>query len=200
MHRLNGCAAPALACFLPLFAVSQVDATTIATFADPARDSPATPVFTVDTTAGTLVGLWKSPGLTLETNAGTFFNVLFAMPQISFDGSFNTGAGFAEFRLPTQELLLRIDFDSGHLNNPLSFGATQFLGLNVVSFSGPVVADPGVVPGTESFTFGFANQTATPSGYTATAAFTSSGQLVPEPASAAGIGLVMLAAARRRRR
>ena len=202
MHRLAGYAVLALACFLLTGPGSSAEATTIATFADPSVGSPPPPIpmFTVDTTADTVAGLWESPGMTLATVSGTFFNVLFSLPQLNFDASFDTGPGFAEFRTSGNDLLLRIDFDSAHLANPLAFGATRFMGLNAVSFSGPVVDDsPGIVPGTESFIFGFGNQTATPDGYTATAAFIGSGDLVPEPSTVAMFGLLAIALMRRHR-
>jgi hypothetical protein len=173
-------------------------AVTLATFADPSVGSP--PLFTVNQHHSTVGGFWSGSGLTLETINGTFSDVQFLMPEVAFDASFVTGPGVIEFRALDTTLLLQISFSEARLDNPFSFGATEFLGTGEVVFSGPAVEPPGVVDGTESFSFPFANQVLVEDGYTATASFTSSGDLVPEPATLTSFCLLAVAVARRGRR
>lgn len=174
-------------------------AATLATFADPTIGSGPPPfLFTVNTTASTIAGSWSGTGLTLQTINGTFTDVQFTMPPLAYDAGFETGAGLIEFRELDTDLILRITFDRGILDNPFSFGSTEFMGIAEVAFSGPAVEPPGVVDGTETFSFPFTNQTAIQDGYAATAAFTSSGELVPEPSTLAGLAILVLMGARRR--
>ena len=85
-----------------------------------------------------------------------------------------------------------ISFSGGTLTSPSTFGASDFVGQNVV-FSGPIIP-AGLSQ--ESFAFSFANPVGTIEDYTVTAAFTSSA--VPEPASIALLALGALVAIRRR--
>lgn len=152
-------------------------AITIATFADPAADG-STPLFTLS--GMTLTGGWSATGLNLLTPgipAPDFPDAHFTLTPLTVSPSGVTSGGSILFTDASSAPLFTIMFDSGQLS-PIAFGATEFLSLNVVSFSGPIVP-PGL--NMESFAFSFANQTVTPLGFTATASFTSSA--VPEPAS-----------------
>jgi len=105
-----------------------------------------------------------------------------------------TSGGTIEFFDNGGSLILRIDFDSAVLYDPFGFGASQLAGNDVV-FSGPIITYPLVE---QAFAFSFANQVNLPNGYTWTAAFTSSA--IPEPATAALLGLAGVALAIGRRR
>lgn len=173
---------------------------TFATFADPST-GPVPPMFVYDSTGGgTLNAAWGQPGLTLETPgsaAPDIPNTTFVMTQLiqTGPGPFATfGGGTIRFFGPANNLVFRIDFSSAYLSGPLGFGAADFIGNNVV-FSGPIVGPNPLVQ--ESFSFSFANQVNTGTGFSATAAFTSSA--APTPGALALVGLSGLVAARRRR-
>lgn len=172
MRAVRAC----LVCALTLSA--QAGAEVIATFDDPAADS-STPLFAFDALSMELSGAWSLPGLTLETIGGVFNDVTFSMGPSSVDLFGGVSAGQIEFFDGAASILV-ITFDSGQLN-PTTFGATEFLATNVVSFSGSVLPLPVE---NESFAFAFANQVDIGGGgFTATASFTSSADVVPEPAT-----------------
>lgn len=169
---------------------------TFATFADPSTSS-ATPLFVL--AGNTLSGGWSGSGLTLQTpgsSAPDYANVTWQMTPLTRIGpapfSLFSG-GNIQFFDSSNAMIFRIDFSSSYLAEPISFGATDFIGQNVV-FSGPIVDSP---TSAESFAFSFANQVATDDGMTATAAFTSSA--VPTPGAAALLGLAGFTARRRRK-
>ncbi len=178
---------------------ARAESITVASFADPAGDE-TTPLFQFDATAHELSGGWSDPGLTLETATGTHENVTFTMSTLDVDAFGETSDGQVDFRDAGNALIYRITFDSAHLS-VIGFGATEFLATNAVAFSGSILPAPVF---NESFSFAFANQTPSgpAGGFTATAAFTSSAEVVPEPASVvlllAGFGA--LGVSRRRRR
>lgn len=175
----------------------RAESITIASFSDPAQDE-TTPLFEFDATTHELSGGWDGGGLTLETVTGTFENVTFSMSPLLVDAFGETQPGQVDFRDSGDTLIYRITFDSAHLT-VIGFGATEFLATNAVQFSGPIL--PAAVLN-ESFSFAFANQTpmGPGGGFTATAAFTSSADLVPEPASAVLLVFTLAAAGSTRRR
>jgi len=166
---------------------------TIATFADPALGA-GTPLFTV--TGGSLTGEWTGSGLTFLTpglTAPDFPNAHFTMASVTAAADGTTGPGTIQFTDNANNPIMTISFNSGRLTTPLGFGATEFMSINTVTFSGPIVTMPLI---TESFSFGFANQAAIANGYTATASFTSSA--IPEPMSLLLLALGGTALIRRR--
>ncbi len=183
---------------LALMATSAAAETlTIATFADPAEDA-STPLFTFDGVSNIIEGGWDVPGLTLETVSGTFENVTFRMDPLLVDGFGEVQAGDIVFRDSDNNEIFTVGFDSAQIN-VLGLGATEFLATNEVTFSGSILPLPVQM---ESFSFGFSNQTQLPGapGFTATASFTASGELVPEPATLALTLLGGCCVLRRKRR
>ncbi len=164
----------------------------IATFEDPATDS-STPLFEFDAFSMELSGAWSVPGLTLETIGGDFQDVTFSMSPVSVNIFGGVGPGQIEF-FDGVSPIFTIAFDSGHLN-PTTFGATEFLATNVLVFSGSALPSPVE---NESFAFAFANQVdAGGGGFSATASFTSSADVIPEPASLVSLVLSGLICYRR---
>jgi len=102
-------------------------------------------------------------------------------------------AGTIEFLDNLGGLILQIKFDFATLFQPFGFGASELIGQGV-EFSGPIVTPP---LSERTFSFSFANQTEKPTGYTWTAAFTSSA--VPEPSVLALLAVGSAAALWRRR-
>lgn len=171
-------------------------AATYATFADPSVSS-GTPLFVL--AGNTLSGGWAGTGLKLETPGSAspdYTDVTFVMSPLTRMGpapfSLFSG-GNIEFFDNTNAMIFRIDFAASYLAEPISFGATDFIGQNVV-FSGPIVDSPTAA---ESFAFSFANQVLTQDGFTTTAAFTSSA--TPTPGAMALLGIAGLVGGRRRR-
>ncbi len=161
---------------------------TIATFDDPALDA-TTPLITYDAGSNTLSGAWNSIGLTLETVSGDYIDATFTLTALPGGLPGEVGAGEVQFFDSLANPIFNIAFDSGQLN-AIGFGATEFLSLNDVTFTGSILIDPVQ---NESFAFSFANQTpvGNDGSFTATAAFTSSATVIPEPAT---LGLLALGA------
>lgn len=178
-------------------------AETIATFADPSP-SGDTPVFTFTSAggAGTLSGGWNGLGLTLQTPglaAPDFADAQFTMPAVAATGGLGVwtlGTGSVNFFDSANNPLFTISFDSGVLTSPVGTGASDFVGNNV-TFSGPII--PAGVLLNEAFAFSFANPRGTMENYTATSAFTSSADRIPEPSSLALLALGSLVTLVRRR-
>jgi hypothetical protein len=165
-------------------------ADTIATFADPSKNSN-NPLFTVNFTALTLDGSWPDTktGLTLQFtyNGNNFTDAWFdvdgsvALSPIIPNTLYTTGPGTINFyqdNTSTDPLMI-INFNGGtvSLNN---FGAGQLVGQDV-TFTGSEITGSF---SQEQFSFSFVNTALLPgndAGFTATAAFTSSA--VPEPAT-----------------
>ena len=178
------------------------NATTIATFADPAIDG-STPLFTVGT--GTVDGGWDDTqtGLTLEVvfSGNTYSDAFFEMGQLTYNSSTGvTSSGtikFFEDGASTSGIpLIQIDFDSGQVF-PTNFSAMDLFFANGVTISGSeietvLLEDELLVD--ESFSFAFANQTINGGGFTATSSFTSSANVIPEPATICllSLGFVMI--------
>ena len=184
---------------LALSGAAIASADTIATFADPSPDG-SQPLFSFSSAgvAGTLAGSWTGTGLLLETPgvaAPDFPNARFSMAGVAATGGptlWTLGPGAINFTDSGGNPLMTISFAGGTLTSPATFGASDFVGQNVV-FSGPII--PGGLS-QEAFAFSFANPQGTIENYTVTASFTSSA--VPEPASIALLALGALAAIRRR--
>lgn len=183
--------------FATALVVSQASAqsVTIATFSDPAEDA-STPLFELD--GSTFTGSWDGTGLDLYTPyiAGMYPDATFEMTPLTYDGAFGLSGGTIEFFDSGASLVFQIDFLSATLVQPFVFGASEFRAQDV-TFSGPAA---GPMPLTlEQFSFAFANTVITPTGATWTSAFTSSAQVIPEPASLMLlIGGTAVMAARRR--
>lgn len=188
---------------------STAQASTIATFADPAS-GPTTPLFAWDNGTTTLTGGWAGLGLNLLTPgvpAADFANATFTMTPLTQTATFSgivllTGGTIRFFDSGAAEVL-RIDFSSAVLSASLSVGASD-LTANNVTFSGSMIP-LGSTISNEAFAFSFANpvqtgQTGLPPSFTVTSSFTSSADIIiPAPGAAALMGLGGIMAMRRRR-
>ncbi|MGA1979035.1 MAG: PEP-CTERM sorting domain-containing protein [Sedimentisphaerales bacterium] len=200
--------------FVGFTSVNTKASLTIATFADPSRNSN-NPLFTVDFTQMKFTGGWDDDktGLTLEIpySGYTFEDAWFEMTEVEITdtdviwgqkfGQASSGViKFYEDNTSTDPLVI-IDFDSGLILRQ-SFSADEIFVAENVTITG------SKIPGTllqEQFTFGFANRAKLPGhtdwndGFTATAAFTSSAVPAPEPATICLLGLGALSLLRRKR-
>lgn len=178
-----------------LFAAS-AGADTIATFADPAP-SGGGDQYLFELSDTTFSGGWQDEGLDLITpwTGEVYEDATFTMTPLTVGDFGVTTGGMIQFFESAGALILQIDFDAGQLYAPFGFGASSLVTGHNVSFSGPIISIPLEE---ESFSFSFANQTTTPTGFTWTAAFTSSA--VPEPTTVVllMLGSAALALARRR--
>lgn len=198
---LNRCAM-SVVCGLALSAVSQ--GATIATFADPTV-SPTPSLFQYNTTSHTLSGGWSGTGLTLLTPGSSspdFTDAKFTFSTMSgvedMFGMVMFGTGSVQFFSSTDVPIMRIDFSNAMMASAIGVGGSDFVGFNV-NITGSIVDSPtGLMD--EAFAFSFANPTPTSTGWTVTAAFTSSGSpAIPSPGGTALVGLAMLLISGRRR-
>lgn len=175
---------------------------TLATFADPSNGNPF--LFKWDTVNNTLSGSWTNPGLNLDTpgftGGGSVANAKFTMNPVNLTtviaGSLYTmGAGSVNFTDASNNNVLTIGFSGGVFLNPLNAGAASSQG-HAVTFSGPNV--PGNLTN-QSFSFSFANPTVSGTDVYYTASFTSSADVVPEPATLLAVGAGLAAFIRRRK-
>lgn len=169
------------------------NADTIATFADPVPFGSNGMVF--ELANDMLYGGWQGVGLNLITpiTGGLYPDATFTMTPLSIGPLGQTNAGVIEFHESAASgggLILQITFDQAQLYSPFGFGASMLVPNHNVQFSGPIITYP---LSEQMFAFSFANQRSTPTGYTWSAAFTSSA--IPEPASlallAAGLAVLL---------
>lgn len=184
---------------------------TIATFADPSRNS-SNPLFTVDFTQNKFNGEWSDAqtGLFLDIpySGDTFTDAWFKMTEVEIIDAFgDTSGGEINFYAngTSTNPLLVISFESGSVSR-YGFGADEIFVANTVTITGSEITDS---LSEEMFSFSFANLAKLPGhtnwndGFTATAAFTSSAvsiPSVPEPTTIflLGTGGLMIWRTRRR--
>lgn len=175
---------------------------TLATFSDPSNGSPF--LFDWDTTNNTLTGSWSGAGLNLLTpgftGGGSVNNAKFQTSTINLTTViggvlYNMGSGSVNFTDASNNNVLTINFAGGTFLNPLNAGASSAQG-NAVSFSGPNV--PANLTN-QAFAFSLANPNAVGDHVYYTASFTSSADVVPEPASMLALAAGLAALARRRK-
>lgn len=183
-------------------AVASHATVTIATFSDPSNGNPF--LFDWDMANNTLTGSWSGSGLNLLTpgftgggqvNNATFSTSTISLTTVIAGVLYNMGSGGIVFSDSNSNMVFDIKFQGGTFLNPLNAGASSAQG-NSVSFSGPNV--PSNLAN-ESFSFSLANPTVSGSHMFFTASFTSSADVVPEPASLLALGAGVLAVVRRRK-
>ena len=178
----------------------------VATFADPALDS-STPLFTVVyEPGGSVTGGWgdAQTGLDLEVPIISnipFTDAFFEMTPLVYNGGSSggaTGGGTIKFfedgdNPNTATPVVKIVFDNAQLNMGGLWG--NLFQSNNVDIT---VKDYAGVLSQEQFSFSFTNIVTGETGFTATAAFTSSA--VPEPMTLGLLGAGSLMLLRRRRK
>lgn len=180
-------------------AFAAANAVTIATHDDPAL-SGATPLFFVSPGAnGTVTGSWTGNGLTLvvPVTSQSFSNVKMQMNSVTKTGNALGAGNVVFYTTNASNPLFRIDFSSASIFQPFGLGGSYIEGNNV-TFSGSAVSSLQFQ--NAQFAFSFANPVQTPNGNTYTASFTSSADVVPEPATMAVAGLALAALAKRKRK
>ena len=192
-----------LAVLIAVLGISSIAAAsiTIATFDDPTNNSNEV-MFTVDTTNGVVSAGWgdslNNLDLYIAYVAEDYYyeNVWFDMTTLTYaGGSFGgltNGGNITFYANDSTDELLTIAFSSAYLQ-PFGGGlfSNEILFMDVtISINGIDITDELV---DEAFGFTFANQTVTSTGYTATASFTSSATIIPEPATMLllGVGLLL---------
>lgn len=177
--------------------MAAAQAVTIATHDDPALTG-ATPMF--QTSASQVSGSWLGTGLTLELPvvSQTFTDVFMVMDPVTRTGG-SLGAGTVKFyTTDVNNPVFQVDFTSGSIFEPFGLGGS-FIAQQDVTFSGSAVT--GMLFDNEQFSFSFANPVSLGQGSNSyTASFTSSADVVPEPATMLVVGLAAAAAARRKRK
>jgi hypothetical protein len=187
--------------------VVAAQAVTIATHADPSPTGTPS-VFTVDTVANTVSASWMGAGLNLELPflPMTSANLKLSMVPVTITSTVvvgpltirNLGAG--EIRYYDTDInnpIFQINFDSAQVVEPAAASAADLTGNNV-SFSGSALV--GQVLTNESMAYSFSNREVSGTNVNYTAAFTSSADVVPEPATMIAVGGAIAAFMVRRKR
>ena len=176
--------------------MAAAQAVTIATHDDPALNA-STPVFS--TTASAVSASWMGTGLTLEVPVASlvFNDVKMEMASVNRVGN-TLGPGAVKFYTSdANNPIFQVNFTSASVFEPFGVGGS-FIAQQDVSFSGSAV--DGMLFDNEQFAFSFANPVIGQNGNTYTASFTSSADVVPEPASMLILGLGAAALAKRKRK
>lgn len=178
--------------------VASAQAVTIATHFDPAANG-STPLFFVNPSTS-VSGSWAGTGLTLHVPVAnlTFNDVKMDMALVTASSPGVLNSGTVKFYTTSiANPIFQVDFNSASIFAPFGFGGSFVSGQNV-TFSGSAVA--GYVFDNEQFSFSFANPVSFGNdGVSYTASFTSSADVVPEPATMVVLGLGLAAFARRKR-
>ena len=194
----------ALIVVMAMASVSIAEVVTIATFADPSGGG-VDPLFTIDG-VGTINGGWDDSKTGLDLNIAyadtTYNDAWFEMSELTYGGGYSgvTDKGWVKFyKNDTSDTpVLQINFSSASLSGGGLASQELLIFTNAeIEITG---IDIDVELTDEAFGFAFANHVLTPgtSGFTATAAFTSSGAPIPEPATICMVGLGCLNLIRRK--
>lgn len=200
-----------LVCAVLLLTGSTMASVTIATFSDPSGGS-SEPLFTLTTdgvSSGALNGGWDDSKTGLDlivyengSPSQTFVDAFFVMDTLVYSGQpsspffgTTTGGSIRFFEdgadINVDVPVFMITFDSASINIGNFGGSNLFFASDNVVFSGSAIQ---TITGEETFSFSLVNQVIQDNGFTATAAFTSSANVIPEPMSlslmAMGLGLI----------
>lgn len=186
-------------------AASLSQAFTLATAADPTSCYPGSGMFF--TGYNEISGEWTGSGLNLiiPKTGMTYENVSFKMDSVFQSGSQGEyGPGSLTFYTDCTDNLLTFSWDKSYVYAPFGFGASDFTAgatpkFSNVSVHGDAVSDLGELTNVQ-FAFSFANPYNGGDYNSYSAAFTSSAEAVPEPASLALIAAGVAAVASRRRK
>ena len=179
---------------IAMASVSMAEVVTIATFADPSEGG-VNPLFIIDGIGGTINGGWDDSKTGLDLNivytGQPYYDAWFEMSKLTYGGGYSgdTDSGWVKFyENGTFDVILQINFSSaqltgGGLASQEIFFTNADIEITGIGFNEELTD--------EAFGFAFANHVLTPEdrGFTATAAFTSSGMPVPEPVTIAIVGL-----------
>ena len=188
---------------MAMASVSMAEVVTIATFADPSGGG-VDPLFTIDGDGGTINGGWDDSKTGLDLNivyTGTpYYDAWFEMSTLTYGGGYSgdTNPGWVKFYEDgTSDVILQLNFSTAQITGG-GLAAQEIFFTNAdIEITGIDISEELF---DEAFGFAFANHVLTPGneGFTATAAFTSSGAPIPEPATICMVGLGCLNLIRRK--
>jgi hypothetical protein len=210
--RVNLFCVLTVACFLLVLSLAgPLKAQTIATFQDPSVKDPApAQFFIIDLANHIISGGWpdSQSGLSLNILGTAHDDVFFTMTDVAYSGDVyggSTGRGIIKFfedgHNPGDTPLLQIVFASASVSQQ-GFGSMDPYLNNGVTITGSAISQPLT---NEIFSFSFANNEPINGdwaqyGCTATASFTSSATIVPEPVTVMLLGIGGLVAFCRKRK